>query len=64
MTRLSLAFCVVALFPVAGRSLCKASFKCSDEAGSMPISYVVGNFFHAQVAVLEKMRCSPKSLFV
>jgi len=57
MTRLSLAFCVVALFPVAGRSLGKASFKCSDEAGSMPISHVVGNFFHAQVAVLEKMRC-------
>jgi hypothetical protein len=43
----SLAFCVVGLLPVARRSLREAPFKRPDEAGSMPISYVVGNFLYA-----------------
>ena len=48
---LSLAFRVVVLFTVARRSLSKASFKCSDETGSVRISNGVCNFFHAHVAV-------------
>jgi hypothetical protein len=61
---LSLAFCVVAMFPVARGSLCKAPFKCADEAGGMLISNVVGDFFHAHVAARQKARSSLKPLFV
>ena len=51
ITGLSLAFCGVALFAKARRSLCKAPFKRPDKAGSMLIPDGVGNFFHAHVAV-------------
>ena len=52
------------LFSVARWSLCEAPLKCTDEAGNMPIANDVGNFFHAHMAVREKVSCSLKLLFV